>query len=853
MDTERGRRRRAPKKQRRIDGAETLCEITLVAVVLGSVLAIGTVHTPTLLAISALALVGGTLGAHGLNRLPPPAIVLAALGLFSAFQAISLPAHWVVALSPVSAQVWLRCLAPFGKYELARFPISLDAGASITEALKWLTYAAVYTMAVRVRTLRGSSWLAALLFISATLVSLVTLVHGVADLQLLYGLYQPDFSIGRWNVGPLLNSNNFAGYANLGLFTGVGLLIGKRPVLPRSPLLIGLGVISTALLLSGSRGGVCSAVACFGIVAVWFKRTQQSRVRVQTALLWLSPFVLGIAIAIALGTVKEFSQLASLDVQRKIAVWRWSLPMIRDHAWLGVGRGAFETAFPPYRQILDYDWTAVFSHAENFVVQWIAEWGIPVGTCATLLIVGYVLREWYASRTDRMRFVVLTGVAALMLQNLADLGLEIPAVMIAAVLALACAERPSALEPTEPGVAVRSLAAATPLLVIWVLAMFWSRWPVEVERREMASSYHSLPLVGPEERAVFRAELRSAMVRHPGESFFPLIGAVVAARARDQSPLPWLSRALELAPTNGRVHLVLAELLAAHNAIGQAMLHLRFATEYDRSLSWVTAARAAKWAPSLEVLLQAVPTGPAGDIMLATACGKESRIDFRIGCFREAVTRTPQDADLRGQLANSLLVALRSNSWPCNGALANSCGQEVDASARAMAKLDPRSWQPAYLVAKVFQSRGDSETAATLLAKVCPADAEGIECAREAVSAAIASRSDRAIHEATDRYAARGCTDSTACAEAFDWLGSTLEAGGNLAFAITYYTKAAEADNSAARWLRVADRATRQHLFGVARTALIRADRSPDASDNSRAHTAELMRRVTRGDPTQSF
>jgi hypothetical protein len=133
---QRQRRRRLPDPS---DPLDRICELSLVIVVVASVLAIGTVHWQVLLCIAALASAGGVVGAMAFARLPAPAIVLGALGLFSALQAVPLPAAWVLKISPASAHIWQRSLAPFGEQDLAHFPLSLDAGASVAEALKWLT------------------------------------------------------------------------------------------------------------------------------------------------------------------------------------------------------------------------------------------------------------------------------------------------------------------------------------------------------------------------------------------------------------------------------------------------------------------------------------------------------------------------------------------------------------------------------------------------------------------------------------------------------------------------------------------------------------------------------------------
>jgi O-antigen ligase len=819
----------------------------LVVVVVGSTLAIGSVHIPVLLAVSAVALVAATVELLAFRRVPWPSAVLAALGLFSALQAVALPAAWVKSVSPVSADVWLSCLVPFGEPALQRFPVSLDAGASIAEALKWLTYASVYIMATRVRARRGSAWLALLLFGSAALITLITLVHGVADLDVLYGVYRPNFAVGRWSVGPLLNSNNLGGYAILGLFSGGGLLLSGRSPVARLPLSVGLAVIAAALCLSGSRAAVLSVVIAGAVALAWLAWGQGSRVSARGLALGSASVIVGIAIVIALGTANDAGQLASLDVRRKVSVWLWALPMIREHAFLGVGRGAFESAFSPYREALDYDWSIVVSHAENFVVEWISEWGVPVGAFAVVLIVGYVAREWYASRSDRLRFLVMTGLVALLVQNLADLGLEIPALAIAAVLALAAGERPTkATDAEKKRLGRLAFAGSAPACAVWVAALVWSGSPVEVERREMSVTYRELAIKSADERAQFRVRLREAVLRHPGEAFFPLLGARVAMRMRDSSALAWAARSLALAPTNGRVHLVLAELLHEHGATAQAMLHLRLAAQYDRTLDGAVGAAASLWAPSIGLLMQAIPEGPHGEGMLLDACAKERRQDFTIDCFRRAALAYPKSPQAHQQLAEALLRGTQAGQPPCTGTLVEPCTAEAELAIRSAERLEPKLWRPGYLMSKVLLARGDTLGAAQLLARICPASAEGDECRQEALTTAIKSRSTDAISTAANAIAVRPCEGTESCANQLSWLAKQLELGGLPLLASTFFTKAAEAEPLATRWLDVAEHATQAHLNGVARAALERADKTPDASLSSRAHAELLRERIAR-------
>jgi len=553
------------------------------------------------------------------------------------------------------------------------------------------------------------------------------------------------------------------------------------------------------------------------------------------------------------------------------------LPMIREHALFGVGRGAFETAFPPYRGALDYDWAIVVTHAENFVIQWVAEWGVPVGACAVIVIVGYVLREWYRSSSDRLRFMMMTGLVALLFQNLADLGLEVPALAIAAVLTLAAGEGSAPPPATEDGahrLGKLALVASVPAFGVWMAALVWSRLPVELERRELSVAYTAmaaamsspseLAMGSPEERALmgstdeplppskdevglFRTRLREAMLRHPGEAFFPLLGSLVAMRAHAGNALAWIAHALHLAPTNGAAHLVLADLMHSHRATSQAMLHLRLAAQYDRTLGQAVSTRAPAWAPSVDVLMQAIPDGPYGEGVLREACSKEQRIEQKLECFRRATLRDPKSPGLQLTLAESLLSAIQTGQAPCKDALVERCTAEAETAIRLAGRLDAKAWRPGYLLSKILLTRGDTVGAAQLLTRTCPMSPEGDdECWQEALAVAIKGGSNDTILAAANALAARSCDGMESCAKMFASLAHTLEAGGQLALASKFYIKAAEAEPSAARWLKVAELATQAHLNGVARAALERANRSFDASPSSRANVELLRERVAR-------
>jgi hypothetical protein len=94
------------------------------------------------------------------------------------------------------------------------------------------------------------------------------------------------------------------------------------------------------------------------------------------------------AILAAISARRNTLRLLLDDNLEKLKVAEWAPPMIRDYLWFGVGRGAFESVFPAYKTA---DSNTIYSHPENFLVQWATEWGVPV-TLLLVVVLMWLLR-----------------------------------------------------------------------------------------------------------------------------------------------------------------------------------------------------------------------------------------------------------------------------------------------------------------------------------------------------------------------------------------------------------------------------------------------------------------------------
>jgi tetratricopeptide (TPR) repeat protein len=836
----RRRRRRTPREEVGLWLSDRVLVIGVVFMTLASMLLVGAVHVPVILT---LALVALPLGAAAVYRLRGehsfprgnPVWALGGLAAFCVVQALPLPDALTKALAPQARAVWEDCLRPFGEQVPAWHSLSVDTGATWIEATKWFAYAAVFA-ASTLLALRGRSMLLWLtLFGSALLAAGVSAAHLAVGATRLYGIYQPQFAVTPWHVAPLLNPNNLSGYLLLGVFAGFAVLLARRPVLPPAVVLVALAGLLAVLILTGSRGGVAALIVgllSFFVFLLLGRRSPSGLLSPAARRMAL----LGVA-AVALAGI-GFAALAAGDSTRialqdesfsKLSVATWTLGLVRDNWLFGVGRGAFETAFPPYRAGLG---RLMFQYPENFVVQWFSEWGVVVSLAAFAWLVR-AMRPWrfFASQTSNAALAI--GVGALLLQNLVDLGLEVMSVGIATSVALgaltgALGRREVGGKPDDGGLDDAGPELRTPLWrSAWVMAPLalallsnaagWATGlhTAIVDRTSLRAAYDELTH-DKSKAPAFRSELHAAIVRHPGDAYLPLLGALAAFREH-QDAMVWLNRALERDPERGATHFVLARVLLARGSIGQGMLALRFAVQRQPEFLHRAAVLVGQRARRPEEVWAAVPEGTSGvPMLLALALAAErgkSSVVPRDQLVDEAVRRDPHSqparlAELRGLLAN-----LKAARDPCLAEARAACLQRVD---RALQELERSAKEPvAEVVLAEAQRRaldGKLAEADAYLADHCPALAGPTSCLRERVLYALDARNVKASTDAATAYLASACDTAASCAKASIWVGDRMQEHGDSLGAVEYYARAAKDRPDPAVWKKLASatRATGQ-------------------------------------------
>ena len=449
------------------------------------------------------------------------------------------------------------------------------------------------------------------------------------------------------------------------------------------------------------------------------------------------------------------------------------------------------------------------------------------------------------------------GVVTLLVQNLADLALEVPAVCIALAAVLGALWGDASREHGAPEAAserwprwmrtAAAVAASLAALALVATASTVGRHDVTGDR----AALHAALLGAPGTRApagVARAALRSMMVRHPAEPYFALAGGLLAFRERDDDPMRWLQRSIERAPVNGRAHLLLGEVLASRGARQQALLALRHAVRDDADLVHAAATLTARWARSLDEVLTATPEGAEGAPLLATIGGVLG-VGSPLGaeCDVEALGRVDTLVEPRAREALRRIDEIErdaTRSRPDRGALLDAVLQ----CARILQDLEPSRSTGLTLRARLRAVEGAPGDGAAMLERECNHFEDRQACLRARIEVAAKAAAPEPLDAAAKDLLSAVCVDSSQCAETASWLGGVRARRGELGAALLLLARAArESPNDEQRWLTLAMNAAAAGAHGQALDALERVARLRGGADATLQKQIDTERSATWG------
>ena len=348
-------------------------------------------------------------------------------------------------------------------------------------------------------------------------------------------------------------------------------------------------LVGGALLLTLSRGGIAAFVGgqcLFVLLRVVTRLKERNTDLVESQhLAWLP---IGLTLTIALGLFTAQDAIIGEFVggtAKKLDLALEGLPLAGRFWTTGVGRGAFWVAFP---LVSDFAAKTTFTHAENAVVQILADYGVVIGGAALVgmaMVVGKFLLQ-IPNRVEQA--AVLAALTAFGIHNLLDFNMEIPGVAVVAVALLGVLSG-SANQPA-PGYRKRSrriprtvvaLTAAASLGAAVFIGYFQNEHSIDEDERHYATAWSQ------RNPAPFSKEKLSAVLRrHPADWYIPFLVGVRLFHTSSDNPLPWFSRALELNSASASAHLYVGRTLLRAENLDQAMLELRLASRFNPALAF---------------------------------------------------------------------------------------------------------------------------------------------------------------------------------------------------------------------------------------------------------------------------
>jgi O-antigen ligase len=234
--------------------------------------------------------------------------------------------------------------------------------------------------------------------------------------------------------GPYVNRNHFAGFVELTLPMGLGLMAFhgvRRDLIPLATLLTIVPI--SALILSASRAGIIGFGVEITILVLLARSRKAWQGRRATAAAIVTLAALAIVAWVGMGrAIERFSgsSIRDVTVSRRVSMFRGAAHIFLDHPIKGCGLGTLVDVFPGYENAYD---GKLIDHVHNDYIEGLAETGLLGGLCGAVFL-------WRLYREGRRNFMAdqgqfsrglhaaaITAVCGLLLHSFVDFNLQIPA------------------------------------------------------------------------------------------------------------------------------------------------------------------------------------------------------------------------------------------------------------------------------------------------------------------------------------------------------------------------------------------------------------------------------------------
>jgi O-antigen ligase len=377
------------------------------------------------------------------RRAWPALLLFAMVFALVIFQLAPLPQSLIALLSPKAAEVYSQTQTYAA--------LSLDPSGTRAAALKTLAYGGLFALTLLLTNRRGRlRTLALVLLFSGVFQAAFGALMTLSGLE--YGFFAEKMHHKGFVTGTFVNPNHLAGYLEMCLAIGVGLMLADMSTAPatswresarrllntilgdKARVRIALIIMVIGLVLSKSRMGniafFSSLLVAGGYYVLVVRRVSVGIIAFFVSVLLIDILIIGNIFGID-KVAQEIRQTSVATEVARIDVGRDTLEMVRDYPLTGTGAGSFASTYPMYDSGKIGFW--YYKYAHNDYLQFAAEFGLP-GLAMLAAIV--LLSLWQAVRAqlerhDRMMrglgCGVLMAIVALLIHTAVDFNLQIPA------------------------------------------------------------------------------------------------------------------------------------------------------------------------------------------------------------------------------------------------------------------------------------------------------------------------------------------------------------------------------------------------------------------------------------------
>lgn len=382
---------------------------------------------------------------------------LSAKQRFSQLPYLPLPVAFRRAAIPLSliwgVQIW--CVVQW-------LAFSLSPHDSLLSLQKGFTYAGFFTLCLLIidtrQRVKEVIWI-------VVLAAAVQAVYGstmtLSGLE--YGFFEPKEKYFGVATGTFLNRNHLAGFMELSLALGIGLLLGqpahysgtlrqrarqvvKMLLSTKVILRLLLAILVIALVLTRSRMGNTAFFASLLIAGALALLLMRNKTTATTVLL-SSLLIIDIAIVgtfFGVDKVAERLQNSSSETESRDEVTRDTFNLWKEHPVAGIGAGTFIYIYPNKKSD-DIPSTKYYNNAHNDYAQFLAEFGLPAFIALGAIVLWSLwwgvgaMRQRNSSFYQGVGFASTMAIVAMGFHSTVDFNLQIPANAMIFVLILALA------------------------------------------------------------------------------------------------------------------------------------------------------------------------------------------------------------------------------------------------------------------------------------------------------------------------------------------------------------------------------------------------------------------------------